>query len=162
MRLWWNLRCRFFRVWLDSYVRRELPAGLQRPVAQHLRACAACRAEYEQRAPTIRALSRELPTVGRPHRSQLEAMWHGIEQHMAQPQPANVPRGRVSLLIAALLFSMVIASNRHAMPALRLANDPPPVARLALTPTPTSSAAPARVAPVLLVLQNTPNTSSSE
>lgn len=158
---WWNLRCRFTRVWLDSYVRRELPLPLRQHVAQHLRACPACRAEYERRAPVIRDLTRDLPAVGRPRQPQLEAMWRGVEQSMVQPPPAThgVPRVRASLLIAVLLLSMVVAGNRYTMPALRLANDPPPVARVVLTPTPTGIAV---SSPALLVLRNTPNTSQSE
>lgn len=166
MWIWWNMRCRFTRIWLDSYIRRELHAAPRAHVARHLSGCPQCRARYEARVRAIRALSADLAAVGRPRRPRLEAIWQDVQRDLAQPAPVvTVSPVRTALALTAVLMMIWVGGSRYGMPALRLANDPPPVARLALTPTPTSLLelhpnAPS--APAQLVLQNTPNTSQSE
>ncbi len=162
-----NIRCRFTRVWLDSYIRRELPAVPRAHVARHLQGCPQCQAYYEARAKEIRALTDDLGALGRPRRPRLEAIWRGVQHDLAQPAPASgVPPVRTALIVTVFVAMLLAGNARHDAPALRLANDPPPVARLALTPTPSSLLEMQLDAPstmtARLVLQNTPNTSQSE
>lgn len=163
----WKVRCRFTRVWLGSYVRRELPAAPRAYVARHLRDCPQCRARHEEQARAMRELSQDLAVLGRPKRPRLESIWRGVQHNLAQPTPTmGLSHVYTAIAVTTFLMMILVGSSRHDMPALRLANDPPPVARLALTPTPNSLLemplnAPSTL-PARLVLQNTPNTSQSE
>lgn len=167
MWIWSNMRCRFTRIWLDSYLRRELPAAPRAHVARHLRGCPQCQAHCEARARDIRALSDDLGALGRPRRPRLEAIWRDVQHDLAQPAPVvTVSPMRTALALTVVLIMIWVGGSRYGMPALRLANDPPPVARLALTPTPSSALEMQLYAPstmtARLVLQNTPNMSQSE
>jgi len=165
---WWKIRCRFTRIWLDSYIRRELHALPRAHVARHLHSCSECRARCEERRQMILMLTADLSAVGRARRPRLDAIWRGVERELAAPAAAQHPQqhARAAFFLAALLVMMWASSSYDVRSVPQLANDPPPTARVVLTPTPSSTPGLAMavdyVVPVRLVLQNTPNTSQSE
>jgi hypothetical protein len=115
----------------------------------------------------ILMLTADLPAVGRARRPRLEAIWRGVERELSVPAAEHPQQhARAAFFLAALLVMMWVSSGYDVRSVPQLANDPPPTARVVLTPTPSSTPGLVMtvdyVVPVRLVLQNTPNTSQSE
>lgn len=113
--------CRHCRAMLPAYINRELKPRARRRVGAHLQKCAACDAEYFYQRALARALSSEIPTVGRAAALPLDRMWNGIQAQLAQPSrrygSIHAARFRkrygaaALLLMAALILPSVLSGT---------------------------------------------------
>lgn len=162
-----RLNCRFTEARMGAYLKGDLPPVQRRYVAHHIRHCACCSAEYARQRRLADALSRELPGFGRADRQQLALIWSDIQRELESP-PSRMSgyTGHAAAAAGVVMLALSLVSGVQSMPLPALAN----TARTAAMSTATATPSPVHVvlllnntaAPSAVMLQNTPDSPSSE